>query len=180
MSQTNTPCPICLSLLLYYALLLNAAKAIMQGIGCKGLLWHWKCSWFFLQGSSKLCSRWLQQVCLVFFSHRICFCFSYYVLQLFVMLLDSVLLVLISLYIHFYFIFSTLCTQRTLSWYFVLNKEQDKILEQHKLMVRIQGIFSLVLLVILDWISFVLPLLYVHQLLLAHVLVSCNAGYGFT
>ena len=47
-------------------------------------------------------------------------------------------------------------------------------------MVRIQGSFSPVLLAILDQTSFVLPLLYVHQLLLVHGHASCNAGYGFT
>ena len=46
-------------------------------------------------------------------------------------------------------------------------------------MMRIQGIFLLVLLLILDWTILVLPLLYVLQLLLAHVHVSYNAGYGW-
>ncbi|GJN14022.1 hypothetical protein PR202_gb00795 [Eleusine coracana subsp. coracana] len=38
--------------------------------------------------------------------------------------------------------------------------------------------FLPVLLTILDWTSFGLPLLYVHRLRFAHVHVSCNAGYG--
>jgi hypothetical protein len=62
----------------------------------------------------------------------------------------------------------------------MIAAEQHKTLEQHKSVGRIQGIFLLVLLAILDWINSVLPHLFVHQLLLAHVLCSCNAGYGFT
>uniref|UniRef100_K3Z7L6 Uncharacterized protein n=1 Tax=Setaria italica TaxID=4555 RepID=K3Z7L6_SETIT len=54
--------------------------------------------------------------------------------------------------------------------------KQHRMLEQYKLMVRIQGIFLLVLLPILDWTSLMLPLLYVLQLLLGHVHVSYNAG----